>query len=113
MARAELNDDRHAWEIGQVIVAGWFKVLQRGQTVFNDDDKRELQRALAEIFKTPINMSVDPTDRRSINLVVPQPPENIDTPAKLVEYLRQFHAASARQYHEELGTALIFGCGKR
>ncbi|HSE74193.1 MAG TPA: hypothetical protein VLB05_06755 [Dongiaceae bacterium] len=116
MARAELNANREAWEVGQAIVAAWFKVLANGRMKIGDPEKAELKRVFGEIFKTRIyDVVIDPpNENEGINIVVPQPPDTVHSAPELVEYLRHFHDdGSSRHYHEELGAAVIFGCGKR
>ena len=113
MARAKLNPNREPWEVGQAIVAAWFKVLSNGTGKIREPERLELMRLFQEIFETPIgNVIVDPENETDpITMIVPQPPRT--TVADLLTYLDDFHKASNRPYHEELGTALIFGCGKR
>lgn len=116
MARAELNEGREPWEVGQTIVAAWFRVLNRppGQQKIGPDDILELKRVFEEIFKTPIaEVIADPIDENAgIKILVPQPPK-ASTQA-LLTYLNDFHnQSSSKHFHEELGSAVIFGCGKR
>lgn len=116
MAKAELNDDRQPWEAGQAIVAAWFKVLQRAAVAdrkIKPEDTAELKRVFGEIFKTKVQLLVDPmVEADGVYMVVPQPPVN--SAPELVEYIRKFHDDnSSHQFQEEMGAALIFGCGKR
>jgi hypothetical protein len=113
MARAKLNPNREAWEVGQAIVSAWFKVLSNGQNKIRATEQAELLRLFQEIFETPIaQVIVDPeTETQPITMIVPQPPRT--SVAELLTYLDDFHKTANRHYHEELGTALIFGCGKR
>lgn len=117
MARAELNEGREAWEVGQAIVAAWFRVLNRpGRAedhVIKDTDLPELKRVFEEIFKTKIaKVIADPAEKDGgIIILVPQPPKS--TPQELLEYLKDFHdQSSSTHFHEELGRVVLFGCGK-
>jgi hypothetical protein len=126
MARATLKQHREPADIGQAIIAAWFKVLPNSGTsggVLTDAIKDELATALREILATPFEIEIDPpapTDASPLKIVVPQPPTSAD-PAlpnvrnrqELINYLDQYHQYSqGRHYHEDLGIALVFGCGK-
>lgn len=114
MARAELNEGRETWEVGQAIVAAWFRVLSRpGSHVIEQADLLELKRVLEEIFKTKINdvIADPPNESDGIKILVPQPPKS--TTQELLEYLKDFHdQSSSTHFHEELGKVVMFGCGK-
>jgi len=114
VARAILRANREPWEVGQAIVAAWFKVLQQPGGRLTDADGVELKRVFEEIFATPINQIIlDPADNNSINILVPQPPQEVQTQADLLGYLARFHNnTQPHHFHEELGDAIIFGCGK-
>jgi hypothetical protein len=126
VARAEFKDNREAWEVGQAIVAAWFKVLSQkdqGTTPSNNpvpgrlgnNEKIELQAVFNEIFLTKIaGLIIDPPDATGgIYILVPQPPPNIDSVEKLIGYLASFHnTTQPHHFHEELGDAVVFGCGK-
>lgn len=115
MARAVMRDNRQPWEIGQAIVAAWFKVLQVPGGRLEEADAIELKRVFEEIFATPIaDVVLDPQDPADgIKILVPQPPDGIKTQADLIDYLAKFHnATQPRHFHEELGDVVIFGCGK-
>ncbi len=116
MARAQLNDGRETWEVGQAIVAAWFRVLNKpgGSGKIEAADLLELKRVFEEIFFTPIaEVIADPTNESlGINVLVPQPPRS--SVPDLLKYLSDFHSDSSyKHFHEELGSATIFGCGKR
>ncbi|HVJ43899.1 MAG TPA: hypothetical protein VM639_20525 [Dongiaceae bacterium] len=114
MARAVLRDKRAPWEVGQAIVAAWFKVLQNPDGRLTATEGLELKQVFEEIFATPIHdVILDPADNESINILVPQPPKEVHTQADLLSYLAKFHNnTQPHHFHEELGDAIIFGCGK-
>ncbi len=116
MARAQLNEGRETWEVGQAIVAAWFRVLNKpgGSGKIEEEDTLELKRVFEEIFFTKIaEVIADPkNDADGINILIPQPPKT--SVQDLLKYLNDFHSDSSyKHFHEELGSATIFGCGKR
>lgn len=114
MARAVLRTNREPWEVGQAIVAAWFKVLQKPGGRLTQAETIELKQVFEEIFATPIqDVILDPADNASINILVPQPPKEVQTQADLLNYLARFHnKTQPHHFHEELGDAVIFGCGR-
>jgi hypothetical protein len=116
MARADVRGRQDFQEIGAAIVAAWFKALpeQPGAPVApidSDEIRDELQTVFARVLATNVKIIFDPADGSFINIVVPRPP--VETRSELIEYLSNFHQASQGQhYHEELGTAVVFGCGR-
>jgi hypothetical protein len=121
MSRAGVNEDRNLWEIGQAIVAAWWKVLPDSnpnkdvnaiRDVNSPDITNELTTVFKEVLDTPFKIYVDPKDRSYINIVVPQPPEGVWARKDLIEYLTGHHKSAGHQYHEDLGTAVVFGCGR-
>jgi hypothetical protein len=116
VARAELRDNREPWEVGQAIIAAWFKVLKTPGGRLGPTEKIELKRVFDEIFATKIaDVVLDPKDPDTdgICILVPQPPKKVQTQGDLIDYLASFHnATQPHHFHEELGDAVIFGCGK-
>lgn len=132
MARLKLKPGRDSAEIGQAIVAAWFKVLGSEEVadrqLTDDNNKAELEAVFSEIIDnrvTPFEIVIDPptpTTANKLKIVVPQPPkkdpddnDTIDVIDRdmLIKYLKRFHRYSqGRQYHEDLGVAVVFGCGK-
>jgi hypothetical protein len=56
-------------------------------------------------------LTFDPLSGDVINISIPQPPAR--TRQGLIDYLTRFHdVAQGGQYHEDLGTAVLFGCGR-
>jgi hypothetical protein len=51
-------------------------------------------------------------DRSYVYVVIPQPPEGVTNRQQLMDYLIQHHKTAGRQFHEDLGTAIVFGCGR-
>src|SRR5688572_20813960 len=80
MARAELRETRDASEIGEAIVAAWFKVLVTPSGTLNENEHRaELEAVFAEILKTPVRVMIDPVVPDVDNplvITVPQPPRD-------------------------------------
>jgi hypothetical protein len=112
LARAELNAGHEYWEIGQAIVAAWFKALGEKRAI-KKLDADQIKAALSDVIKTKISEVIpDPENQKEIFLVIPQPP--VKTPEQLLKYLKEFDEKTDRGlFLEELGKAVIFGCGKR
>lgn len=120
MARAKPKDGRDLSEVGQVIVAAWFKVLPDLPTLTSSQIEAallnlrpELKVVLEKIVDASIVVQVDKDSTKEVNIVVPFPPAN--TRAGLIDYLRKFHTnpnSSGRHFHDELGATTLFGCGK-
>jgi hypothetical protein len=115
MARSGTRGDRELAELGQAIIAAWFKVLPDTTGGPIDDletmTRDELTVVLGEILDRPFELVFDPPGENApITIVIPQPP--VSSREELVDYLRRHHRSSSRHYHEDLGTALLFGCGR-
>ena len=69
----------------------------------------ELQKVLTAILSDQVIVVVDQDDQ--IYVPLPQPPTG--SKLDLLDYLNQYHQrGSGHDYHEDLGVALLFGCGK-
>jgi hypothetical protein len=65
------------------------------------------------MIRSDVNFQLvfDPQASDTINIAIPQPPKH--TRRELIRYLADYHAGGpGSQYHEELGTAVLFGCGR-
>jgi hypothetical protein len=119
MARSGERGNRQLQEIGAATVAAWFKVLPDTNT--NDDvslilpmNEDELRVVFSEILDVPFELRIDPPlsdAMRKINIVIAQPP--VYSRKDLVKYLNDYHKFSqGDHYHESLGRAMLFGCGR-
>lgn len=73
------------------------------------DTRPQLQTIFDEIIDSNVNVVVD--EPGEINIVVPMVPDGVLTREDLFLYLRDYHRHSqGRQYHDELGGAVLFGC---
>jgi|SRR4051794_30056093 hypothetical protein len=74
--------------------------------------ENELRTVLDGLLDPAIryNLIFDPQVENEITIVIPQPPKL--TRQDLIDYLMEFHrTAQGQHYHEDLGTAVLFGCG--
>lgn len=111
--RAKVREGRDIGEIGQAILAAWYKILpeQEGDPI-GDIDADELTTLFNQILETPCQAIVDPKSG-PINIAVPQPPETVTSRQSLVEYLADFVPETPDPtYHSHISVALLFGCGK-
>lgn len=75
------------------------------------DLKRDLKIALEDIVKAGVSVQVHVDEPNLINVVVPQVPMGVLTRGDLIDYLHDYHKyAQGRHYHDELATAVLFGC---
>ncbi|MGX9575529.1 hypothetical protein [Mesorhizobium sp. f-mel] len=69
----------------------------------------DLKAVLEQIVEENVNVVFDAPGE--ITVVVPALPEAVLTRGDLIEYLREYHKhAQGRHYHDELATAVLFGC---
>ncbi|MER9224768.1 hypothetical protein NKI39_03815 [Mesorhizobium sp. M0664] len=75
------------------------------------DLKRDLKLVLEDIVETGVSVEVHVDEPNLINVVVPQVPRGVLTRSDLIDYLHDYHKyAQGRHYHDELATAVLFGC---
>ncbi|TKC01636.1 MAG: hypothetical protein E5W81_01125 [Mesorhizobium sp.] len=75
------------------------------------DLKRDLKMVLEDIVETGVSVEVHVDEPNLINVVVPQVPRGVLTRGDLIDYLHDYHKyAQGRHYHDELATAVLFGC---
>ncbi|MER9890500.1 hypothetical protein NKJ40_00100 [Mesorhizobium sp. M0119] len=75
------------------------------------DLKRDLKIVLEDIVETGVSVEVHVDEPNLINVVVPQVPRGVLTRGDLIDYLHDYHKyAQGRHYHDELATAVLFGC---
>ncbi|MER8961848.1 hypothetical protein [Mesorhizobium sp. M0701] len=75
------------------------------------DLKRDLKLVLEDIVETGVSVEVHVDEPNLINVVVPQVPRGVLTRGDLIDYLHDYHKyAQGRHYHDELATAVLFGC---
>jgi hypothetical protein len=120
MAKIGLRQDRDYQQIGEAVLAAWFKILDPDSGVKKLDDlKPELAAIVREVLdaKTDLNIVID--SDKTTNIVIPylpydeKKPGYISTTDELIAYLRKYHeGTSGRHYGEELGQAVVFGCGR-
>jgi len=74
--------------------------------------ENELRYVLSQIVEKPnIQIYFDKSD--TINIAVPEVPSGVGCRQQLLKYLQNYHLfGQGRHYDEELGTAILFGCGK-
>jgi hypothetical protein len=73
--------------------------------------KPELEFVIGKIASKTPNIIYD--DPNTVNIVVPDVPDGVYSRQELLQYLDQYHRfGQGHNYHEELGVALLFGCGK-
>ncbi|EHK53631.1 hypothetical protein MAXJ12_29360 [Mesorhizobium alhagi CCNWXJ12-2] len=69
----------------------------------------DLTVVLQEVIKERVNLVFDQPGE--INIVVPTLPNDVLTRDDLIKYLRDYHRyGQGRHYHDELATAVLFGC---
>lgn len=120
MARADAKDGHDLSEIGQAIVAAWFKVLPDSGNPSSSVIEAALQNlapelkvVLEKIVDATVVIQVDKDSTNEVNIVVPFPPAK--TRPGLIDYLKKFHTnpnSKGRHFHDELGATTLFGCGK-
>jgi hypothetical protein len=122
MARIGLRPDREYQQIGQAVLGAWFKAIDPANGVSLPDLKPELEAVVREtledkvisggVIKTiQINVVID--DTLVVNVVIPKWPASVANTTDLVAYLKDYHdRTGGRHYDEELGQAVIFGCGR-
>lgn len=75
------------------------------------DLKRDLKIVLEDIVEAGVSVEVHTDEPNLIHVVVPQVPMGVLTRADLIDYLHDYHKyAQGRHYHDELATAVLFGC---
>lgn len=120
MAKAEVRNGRSLQEIGQAIIAAWYKVLPEDENdPVGDIDADELTTLFNQILKQPCRAIVDPKGG-PVNIAVPQPPEGVKSRQSLIEYLEDqapdqapaCPPAETEDFYTAFGQALLFGCGK-
>ncbi|MER9235240.1 hypothetical protein NKI56_24655 [Mesorhizobium sp. M0622] len=75
------------------------------------DLKRDLKMVLEDIVEAGVSVEVHVDEPNLINVVVPQVPRGVLTRGDLIDYLHNYHKyAQGRHYHDELATAVLFGC---
>lgn len=75
------------------------------------DLKRDLRMVLEDIVEAGVSVEVHVDEPNLINVVVPQVPMEVLTRGDLIDYLHDYHKyAQGRHYHDELATAVLFGC---
>lgn len=75
------------------------------------DLKSDLKIVLEDIVEAGLSVEVHVDEQSLINVVVPQLPNGVLTRNDLIEYLHDYHQyAQGRHYHDELATAMLFGC---
>jgi hypothetical protein len=115
VARAQARQGHTKQEIGQAILAAWYKVLPEHEgDPIGDINADELTTLFNQILDTPCVAIVDPKGG-PINIAVPQPPDTVTSRQSLVEYLADFDPAEEApdpNYHSHISVALLFGCGK-
>jgi hypothetical protein len=73
------------------------------------DQAVDLSKIFGTIVDVKVNVIFDQPGE--INVVIPTLPEGVLTRADLLEYLRDYHTyGQGRHYHDELATAVLFGC---
>ncbi|MGX9142631.1 hypothetical protein [Mesorhizobium sp. 128a] len=69
----------------------------------------ELKIVLEQIVDAKVTVVCDPPTE--LTVVLPALPEGVVTRADLLDYLGKYHNnAQGRHYHEELASAVLFGC---
>ena len=118
MSRIEVKGDRELDALGAAIVAAWYRALPEtaGPAVGDVADSlpqiREVCRQLFAVGVT-INVMADARDGTLVNLVIPQVPDTVRSREDLASYLAEYNFRSqGSRFHEDLGKAVIFGCGK-
>lgn len=75
------------------------------------DLKRDLKIVLEDIVEAGVSVEVHVDEPNLINVVVPQVPMGVLTRGDLIDYLHDYHKyAQGQHYHDELATAVLFGC---
>jgi hypothetical protein len=71
--------------------------------------RNELTIVLEQIVDAKVKLACDaPTE---LTVVLPALPEGVVTREDLIDYLGTYHNnAQGRHYHEELASAVLFGC---
>ena len=122
MARIGLRPGREYEQIGQVVLGAWFKALDPANGVTLQDLKPEIEAVLRETLETQVvqsgslqtikfNVYIDKP--LEVNIVIPIWPASVMTTADLVTYLQGYHdKTGGRHYDEEVGQAVVFGCGR-
>ena len=134
MSRATLRPAKKVDDIGDVIIAAWFKVLpdNDGDSI-GDIDPSELSAAFSSILDAKCIAVIDKkganADQDTLYISVPYPP--VTSKNKLIQYLHDHYNSSfdqnnqknpfnpkhpnkqrKRPFSEDFGEALFFGCGK-
>ena len=127
MARIGMRPGREYQQIGQVVLGAWFKALDAAtlgpaNRVSLPDLKPEIEAVLRETLEdtviiggvaTTIKINVVIDDTLNVNVVIPKWPASVTNTADLVTYLQNYHdRTGGRHYDEELGQAVVFGCGR-
>jgi hypothetical protein len=127
MARIGMRPGRDYQQIGQVVLAAWFKALDAAtlgaaNQVSLPDLEPEIEAVLRETLEdtvliggvaTPIKINVLIDDTLVVNIVIPKWPASVTNTTQLVAYLQNYHdRTGGRHYDEELGQAVVFGCGR-
>ena len=116
MARIGLRPDREFQQLGQAILGAWFKALDPKNGVTLAQLKPELDAVVRETLDDQggaltINVFVD-TDT-VVNVVIPKWPATVTNINQLIAYLKTYHdTTTGRHYDEDLGQAVVFGCGR-
>src|SRR5687767_15063594 len=121
MAKARVQPGRLAEEVGNIVIAAWFKALPdapAGYDGIGELDISEIEDALREVVSNPFNVAVDPKPSNAnqdpgITILIPRPPEGVFDRQGLADYLRRYHNQQhGDEFHQTLGVALLFGCGR-
>jgi hypothetical protein len=128
MARARLRAGRKIEEIGEVIVAAWFKALPPTSGPIGDIDEYELSAAFSNILDKECVAVLDTSTK--IHVAIPYIFDDVKNHKELIEYLHSHYDQSdsgtnmtnpfncrnrplrQRKFSEDMGQALFFGCGK-
>jgi hypothetical protein len=71
--------------------------------------RNELTIVLEQIVDAKVNVVCDPPTE--LTVVLPALPEGVVTREDLIDYLGAYHKnAQGRHYHDELASAVLFGC---
>lgn len=84
-------------------------VVSKVKDLNNADFQKELTIVLEQIVDAKVKLVCDaPTE---LTVVLPALPEGVVTREDLIDYLGTYHNnAQGRHYHDELASAVLFGC---
>jgi hypothetical protein len=87
------------------------EAIPEAPTYPDADLKRDLKIILQDIVQAGVSVEVHLDGPNLINVAVPRLPDGVLSRSDLIEYLRDYHQyGQGRHYHDELATAVLFGC---